>query len=245
MYNHYFFDLYGTLVDIWTDEHKPSLWRDASRFYSLCGAAYSPAEWKERYLALCAEETAVLAAMHPDLGTEGVEIELRSVFRRLFEEKNVPVSAERVEDSALLFRTLSFCRTPRLMKGVKRTLDGLRKRRAHLYLLSNAQSCFTIPELQSLGLLNGVFDDIFLSSDFGAKKPAPAFFQEALLRAGLSASEVLMVGNDPVADICGADAVGMKSVYIHSWQSPAYDLPLPDSCREIESLEELLEEVGC
>ena len=44
----YFFDLYGTLVDIRTDERKPSLWRGAADFLSLCGAAYTSAELKER-----------------------------------------------------------------------------------------------------------------------------------------------------------------------------------------------------
>ena len=39
MYKNYFFDLYGTLVDIRTDEQKPSLWRDLAEFYSLCGAS--------------------------------------------------------------------------------------------------------------------------------------------------------------------------------------------------------------
>ena len=207
MYENYFFDLYGTLVDIRTDERK---------------------------------ETELLAAAHPALGTEGVEIELRNVFRRLFEEKGVPVSATQVEDTAVLFRLLSFSRKPQLMKGVKRTLTGLRRQGARLYLLSNAQSCFTIPELRRLGLLDGIFDGIYLSSDFGSKKPFPAFFNAALAQAGLSGTEVLMVG--PTADIHGADSVGMKSRYIHSWQSPPRGFTLPESCREIMSLEELLKE---
>ena len=240
MYKNYFFDLYGTLVDIWTDEGKTSLWRSVAEFYSLCGASYSGAELRDRYLALCAEETAVLAAARPDLGTEGVEIELRNVFRRLFKEKGITVSDAQVDDTALLFRVLSFCRAPRLMKGAKRTLEELRKRGARLYLLSNAQSCFTVPELRSLGLMDGVFDNIFLSSDFGVKKPAAAFFSVALARAGLSASEVLMVGNDPVADISGAVSVGMESRYIHTCQSPPRGGSLPESSREIVSLEELL-----
>ena len=242
MYKNYFFDLYGTLVDIRTDERKPSLWRGVAAFYSLCGAPYTPAEIKTRYLALCAEETETLAKTHPALGTEGVEIELRDVFRRLFEEKGITASATKVEDTAVLFRLLSFSRRPSLMKGVKKTLAGLRQQGAHLYLLSNAQSCFTIPELRRLELLDGVFDGIFLSSDFGSKKPAPAFFHAALAQTGLSGSEVLMVGNDPIADIRGADSVGMKSRYIHSWQSPPRGFSLPESCREIMSLEELLED---
>ena len=204
MYKNYFFDLYGTLVDIRTDEQKPSLWRDLAEFYSLCGASYTLEEIRERYFALCADETTVLAEACPELGKDSVEIELRIVFRRLFEEKGITVSATQVEDTARLFRALSFCRPPQLMEGV--------------------------------------FDGIFLSSDFGVKKPAPAFFHAALEKAGLSGSDVLMVGNDPYADIRGADSVGMKSRYIHSWQSPPRGFSLPESCREIVSLEELLKD---
>ena len=242
MYKNYFFDLYGTLVDIRTDEQKPSLWYYLAEFYSLCGAPYTPEEIRERYFILCAEETADLAAACPMLDTEEVEIELRNVFRRLFEEKSITVSATQVSDTAMLFRALSFCSPPRLMEGAEKTLKELRQRGARLYLLSNAQSCFTIPELRHLNLLKGVFDGIFLSSDFGVKKPARAFFHAALEKAGVSGSEVLMIGNDPFADIRGADSIGMKSRYIHSWQSPPRGFSLPKSCREIQSLENLLKD---
>ena len=238
-YESCFFDLYGTLVDVWTDERKSSLWRGAAEFCSLCGASYTAPELQARYLALCAEETAALAAAHPELGPEGVEIELRGVFRRLFEEKGVRVSDERTADTALLFRTLSFRRAPRLMKGARQTLAELRRRGTRIFLLSNAQSCFTMPELRRLGIAEA-FDGIFLSSDFGARKPAPAFFRAALARAGASPESSLMVGNDPEADIRGADAVGMVSRYIHSPQSPPRGAPLPGSCREIASLTDLL-----
>ena len=235
----YFFDLYGTLVDVRTDETRPSLWRGAAEFFSLCGAAYSPAELRARYLALCAEETALLAAARPELGEAGAEIELRAVFSRLFEEKGVSVSAGRVDDTALLFRALSYRRSPRLMRGAKRTLEELRRRGARVFLLSNAQRCFTAPELQKLGL-SDAFDGIFLSSDFGCKKPASAFFIAALDRALAAPGEALMVGNDPDADMRGAAAVGMAGRWLHTPLSPPRDLPLPEGCVEIAGLTELL-----
>ena len=93
LFGNYFFDLYGTLVDIRTDEQKPSLWRVAAEYYTLGGAAYTPAGLRARYLALCAEETAALAAAHPELGPDGVEIELRNVFRRLLRKRERPSAA--------------------------------------------------------------------------------------------------------------------------------------------------------
>ena len=235
----YFFDLYGTLVDIRTDEQRPSLWRGTAEYLSLCGAVYGGTELRERYLALCADETDLLAARHPERDREETEIELRNVFRRLFEEKGVSVSDERIADTAVLFRALSFRRAPKLMKGVRQTLSELRTRGARVCLLSNAQSCFTIPELQRLGITDA-FDHIFISSDFGCRKPSSAFFRAAMDCAGVPAREVLMVGNDPVADIRGADSVGMESRYIHTWQSPPRSGALPSSCREIRTLTDLL-----
>lgn len=237
----YFFDLYGTLADIWTDERKPSLWRGTAEFLSLHGAVWTPRELRARYLALCADETRSLAALHPELGEDGVEIELRNVFRRLFEEKGAAVSDERLADTALLFRALSYRRAPRPMPGARRTLGELRRRGARIYLLSNAQSCFTTPELRRLALVEA-FDGVFLSSDFGCRKPSSAFFRAALAQTGVSPSEALMVGNDPDADIRGAEKLGMPSRYIHSPQSPPRGAPLPPGCREIAALEELLEE---
>ena len=38
MYENYVFDLYGTLVDINTDEGKNSLWKQMSIFYGYYGA---------------------------------------------------------------------------------------------------------------------------------------------------------------------------------------------------------------
>ena len=44
MYKNYIFDLYGTLVDIRTDEYKDSLWKDIAKIYSINGAKYKADE---------------------------------------------------------------------------------------------------------------------------------------------------------------------------------------------------------
>ena len=49
MYKNYIFDLYGTLVDINTDENKSELWDKLSLFYSLKGAKYDAKELKNLY----------------------------------------------------------------------------------------------------------------------------------------------------------------------------------------------------
>lgn len=238
-----FFDLYGTLADIWTDEGKPELWQGTADFLSLRGAPYEPDELRTRYLALCDAATAELAAKRPDLGRDGVEIELRDVFRRLWTEKGAEASEERTAGLAALFRALSYTEGPKCIPGAAETLATLRGRGVRVFLLSNAQSCFTRGELAMLSLADA-FDGIFLSSDWGCKKPHEAFFRLALERTGLRPDEVLMVGNDPVADMAGAGALGIPGRYLHTRQSPpkGKDFTLPPGCREIAALGELLRE---
>ena len=43
-YDNYIFDLYGTLVDIHTNEKKAYLWKKMSLFFGMKGAAYEPKE---------------------------------------------------------------------------------------------------------------------------------------------------------------------------------------------------------
>ena len=55
-YKNYIFDLYGTLIDIHTDENDMSLWEEMSKIYSCYGSDYEPDELQSRYLALVREE---------------------------------------------------------------------------------------------------------------------------------------------------------------------------------------------
>lgn len=241
IYTAVFFDLYGTLCDIRTDETRPSLWRAFAAYAALCGADWAPGALRARTLALCEEETHALAAAS-GLDEEDVEIDLMRVFARLFAEKGAAVSDERLADTALFFRALSYRRPPRLMKGAVETLSALRRSGCGVYLLSNAQRCFTLSELRRLGL-DDRFDGIFLSSDYGCKKPSPVFFRAALDRAGRKPEEVLMVGNDMGSDVAGAHALGMPSRYLHSRISPPRRGELPEDCREIRTLTDLCAEL--
>ena len=49
MYQNYIFDLYGTLVDIHTNEKKAYLWKKMSLFFGMKGAAYEPKELRTAY----------------------------------------------------------------------------------------------------------------------------------------------------------------------------------------------------
>ena len=229
-YDNYIFDLYGTLVDIRTDEESPLFWARFCHYCRFLGMDCRADTLRETYLRLCREAEEAM-------GGGQAEIDLAAVWPRLGAAFGQALTEEDCRRMALTFRALSL-RHLGLYPGAAEVLDGLRRRGKRVVLLSNAQRCFTEPELRSLGLYDR-FDHILLSSDAGVKKPSPAFFG---LVAGLGcrAENSLMVGNDPVCDCGGAAAVGMDSVFIRTPQSPKGRAALPKNCRRIHSLAEIM-----
>lgn len=210
MYKNYIFDFYGTLVDIRTDESKAVLWEKMSEIYSAWGAVYTAEELKKEYKKLVEAEAEKL----PEHG----EPDLRTVFADLFKNKDVACDERMVKGIAITFRALSREKLY-VYEGVKEALSELKKKGKGVYLLSNAQTDFTRPEIEMMGLTE-YFDDIFISSEAGYKKPSKEFYKRLLDTFSLDPKTCLMVGNDETADIAGAVIMGMDSLYLHTECSP-------------------------
>ena len=99
-------------------------------------------------------------------------------------------------------------------------LASLREKGFRLWLLSNAQAVFTAYELRHLGL-GAQFDGIYLSSDYGCRKPDRRFFRALIDEQGLDVSRCLMIGNDRDTDIAGAKGAGMATLYMHTELTPS------------------------
>ena len=218
----FIFDLYGTLADIRTDEASPALWKQAALYYGAHGAEYSPRGLRERYLALCDEEQ----RSSPD---PLYEIELSGVFASLYCERGVEPDGRLVAETALMFRLASIKKL-RLYPWTKPLLSRLHTEGKGVFLLSNAQTCFTLPELHALGLENA-FDGIAISSDAGVKKPHPDLMRVLLDENGLDPANCLMTGNTRSTDIAIAKAFGMDSAFIRTESS---DGPAPGLEADIE-----------
>lgn len=215
-YAAYLFDLYGTLVEIHTDESAPAFWREVAGFYTVNGASYTGTELQRGYLRCCQAEEAALLAVAPT-GAR-VEIDLRRVFAGLYAAGGVAAESGLIDRTAQFFRRRSTTHL-RTYAGAEELLTGLKSRGGKVILLSNAQRCFTEPELRRLGLWN-LFDGIFISSDVGRKKPDPVFFHAALKSWDLQPADCLMIGNDPVCDIGGGMAAGMDVFFLRSGLTP-------------------------
>ena len=224
-YQNYIFDLYGTLVDIHTNENKPYLWKKLSEFYATFGAIYSPKDLKKEYTVLCKK-------MGKNMNSPHGEFILEEVFRQLLEEKGVHVSEDVIFSIAQFFRVLSRDKLA-LYVGVKELLEELKAKRKKIYLLSNAQEVFTIPEMKVLGLMP-YFDGIYISSVIGTKKPDTRFMDALVQKEKLEKQESIMIGNDQTTDIQIAKDFGIDSLYIHSNLSPEY-------CKDKKATYEILD----
>ena len=223
-YRNYIFDLYGTLIDIHTDEESPKLWEALADYYGKLGAEYAADELKSAYA------TSVRKLL--DI-TE--EIQVEKVFRTLYEAKGV------TPDDALVLETCHFFRDTsteyiKLYPWTLPILDSLKAEGKGIYLLSNAQRSFTAHELDKLGLTK-YFNDILISSACGVMKPNLTFFKMLLKRCNLNPKECLFVGNDEICDIFGAKKAGMDSFYIHSNCSPEFTGKINPTYTAMDALE--------
>jgi putative hydrolase of the HAD superfamily len=201
------FDLYGTLADIKTDEEMQSLWYG---FAWLLGES-DVKKVSDEYHAICKKYSD--AREH-----KFVEFDLLHVFEEMVESRGA--DKEKAKILAREFRLLSRQKL-RLFPCVVEILKGLKERGAGVYLVSNAQACFTKDELNELGI-TPLFDGILISSDAGVKKPHKAIFDKAFELFDLRAENCVYVGNDLHDDVLGAHGAGVKTLYIETEQSGKY-----------------------
>lgn len=100
--------------------------------------------------------------------------------------------------------------------GVQETLAAL-KERYRVGAITNGNA-----DVRRVGI-DHLFDFVITPADAGAAKPDAAIFHCALDRVKVRAREAVHVGDDPVCDIAGAAALGMKTI----WMNPA-GLAWPD-----------------
>lgn len=218
-YTDLIFDLYGTLVDIHTEE-SDEVWEKAALYFGFYGAHYTGESLKSAFTAAMAAREAKAGQSYecfPDIPFEQVMAEL-------FRAKGVRESADALGvNAAQLFRIASI-EYIRLYPDVQEALAFLRKEGFRLWLLSNAQAVFTAYELRHLGL-GPQFDGVYLSSDYCCRKPDGRFFRALLEERQLDPARCLMIGNDRDTDIAGAQAAGLATLYMHTGLTPAGQTP--------------------
>lgn len=210
-------DLYGTLVDIHTEEND-LVWEKTAFFFGFYGARYSPRELKAAFCAELERREAKEGQSYecfPDIPFE-------EVMAALFRDVGVENADALGLQAAQLFR-ISSLEYIRLYPDVLEALAQLQRNGCRLWLLSNAQRVFTAYELRLLGL-EKVFDGIYISSDYGCRKPDLRFYRALMTEQNLRPEQCLMIGNDRFTDIAGAKNAGMATLFMHTDLTPADQL---------------------
>ena len=94
--------------------------------------------------------------------------------------------------------------------GAAELLAALRRRGLRTGVLSNFDH--RLPALLDALGVTPLLDTVVLPADAGAAKPDPAIFRCALDRLGISAAEVVYVGDDAADDIAGATRAGLQAI---------------------------------
>jgi len=135
-----------------------------------------------------------------------------------------------------LYDQWSACRHFTLYEEVPEVLRALHADGFTIGLISNTQR--SLKTFEEHFALDGLFHVAISSSDHGFMKPHPSIFEEGLRRAGVAASEAVMVGDSVPHDIAGALRIGMRGILVArsglSAGAPP-DVPVIESLRELRS----------
>ena len=212
-YTDLIFDLYGTLVDIHTEEND-LVWEKTALYFGFYGAHYTTQELQSAFQAELRAREAKAGQSYecfPDIPFEQIMAEL-------FRAKGIENADVLGINAAQLFR-ISSIEYVNLYPGALEALAQLRQKGYRLWLLSNAQRIFTEYELRHLGL-GEQLDGIYISSDYRCRKPDTRFYRALMEEQGLQLENCLMIGNDRQTDIAGAKALGMATLYMHTNLTP-------------------------
>ncbi len=219
------FDLDDTLWDVW-----PAIVRAEQEMYAFLQERYPRIALRYSVEALRAERERV-AVDEPHMHHDFTYLRKASLKRCAEAVGYCEPAAE--EAFAVFFRARN---SVTLYQEVPAVLERLR-RRFRLFTLTNGNA-----DLAAIGI-DHHFEARFAARDVGALKPAAAAFNHVLHRTQLNPEEFLFVGDDPVADVQGARAAGMRPIWVNRsgalW--PAELGLQPETIATLNALESLID----
>lgn len=211
--DNFVFDLYGTLIDIHTDEWADETWEKFCAFLDEEGITHPeiPAFRKDFFDLDKKYREASKEYEYP-------EIDILEVYKELFIKYGNSVP-ENLFDISYKFREASR-EYMRLFPGVENFFNTLKRNGKKIFILSNAQASYTLPEIEYFKL-DKMVDDFIISSDYGCMKPDIHFYDAIVTRNNLDKSRTVMFGDSKTNDYYGALNAGLHGCHIDgntAWQ---------------------------
>ncbi len=214
------FDLWNTLFE---DKHfnTPRI-QAATEALRYHGTPRNPEEVKEAYISAA---RAYRRMWEEDQRHMTVERRIRHMLQRL----NTEPKGGLIQEIIVRFEDCFLDDPPTLKEGVEETLDALTGR----YRLGIISDTGVTPgtlireHLDQRGLLHHFASAVF-SDETGYCKPHPNQFRRALRELDAEPHEAIHVGDLIRTDIAGAQAIGMKAVWVQTEGKTAPEHTQPD-----------------
>jgi putative hydrolase of the HAD superfamily len=136
------------------------------------------------------------------------------------------------------FSHFSHCPVP--MPALHDTLNELKAAGFKLGIITNGKSDGQRDKIRALGI-EPLFDSIVASGDINIKKPDPRIFTTALQQLGCEPHQAIFVGDHPINDYVGAQAVGMTPIWLRGFNEWPQEQALPT--RIIDTLADVVFQV--
>jgi putative hydrolase of the HAD superfamily len=123
--------------------------------------------------------------------------------------------------------------------GVSSTLQTLHQHGLKLGVISNGSTDSQNTKLEVMGI-RSLFSAVLISEEVGIKKPDPRIFRMGLEKLGVNASEAIFVGDNPLLDVAGATAVGIRAIWLNCRRvDPPADVLCPERIASFDQVAEL------
>jgi len=192
------FDVYGTLIDIHTNEQRDDIFETLSRFLEYRRIFVPARILKELYFSELHQQFARSRERFP-------EVDVARAFEHVLREQGRTADRYMTMVTTQLYRSLSRERFG-LFPDTFWTLTDFRKG-YRMGLVTDAQRLYACPELQTLRI-EEFFDARVISSDFGFRKPDPRLFHIALAALDSTPEQTAYIGNKYETDLLGAKQAG-------------------------------------
>lgn len=214
------FDLWNTLLE---DKHfnVPRLQATAEALYDH-GTPRSPEEIKEAYRSAA-------RAYRREWEVDQRHMTVDRRIRHMLQELNVEPSVEFVGEMISRYEGCFLEDPPTLKEGVEETLNALTDR----YRLGIISDTGVTPGTVIREYLNGRsllhhFASTIFSDETGYCKPHSIQFEKALYELDSTPPEAIHVGDLIRTDVAGAQAIGMKAIWVQTEGKTAPGHPKPD-----------------
>lgn len=235
------FDLFDTLVDLLTEKIPTEKYRGRSlpsmflRLHAMI-AEEAPIDFDE-YLRVMKEVDSEFRESHYARNRE-----LPSLVRFQAVVDRLGIDAPGLADSLVSAHMGGLAAQVRILDHHRAVLSELKKS-SRLAVCSNFSHSETAHRVLAHAGLDDLMDAVLISDAVGIRKPAPEIFRATLAALDVSAGEMLHVGDRLGADVGGAAALGIRTVWIvRRVDDPASALaaqegPAPDF--QVSDLDEL------